>query len=115
VASFLVSTPIHKIFETRPGSSPEDYEEHLREHPELAAREGVAKRKFLQKTVGILLTNKDASTSANIRWLLERLYPDVFGRGRERERDETPAEPFQTIRGVPEEELNRWRAAAQSF
>lgn len=59
-----------------------EYEEHLREHPELAALEGVAKRKFIQKAVGVLLTAKDSS--ANIRWLLERLYPDVFGLGQDR-------------------------------
>jgi hypothetical protein len=93
--------------------SVEEYEEHLRQHPELAAREGVAKRMFLQKTVGALLTNGDASTSANIRWLLERLYPDVFERGREGKRDEATVEPIQTIRGVPEEVLNLVREEVQ--
>jgi hypothetical protein len=68
----------------------EDYEERLREHPDLAAMEGVAKRKFIQKTVGILLSAKDSS--ANIRWLLERLYPEVFGLRRERGQDEVAVE-----------------------
>ncbi|HEY1788281.1 MAG TPA: hypothetical protein VGJ73_09010 [Verrucomicrobiae bacterium] len=90
-----------------------DYKRHLSKHPDLAGREGVAKRKLLQKLVDMLLTSEDASTSANIRWLLERLYPEVFGRNREK--DEVEEEPYQTIRGVPEEELNRWRAEAQKL
>ncbi|HTV40240.1 MAG TPA: hypothetical protein VMF08_06680 [Candidatus Sulfotelmatobacter sp.] len=53
-----------------------EYEEQLRQRPELAAHEGVAKRKFLQNTVKKLMNAKDSS--ANIRWLLERLYPEVF-------------------------------------
>ena len=55
-----------------------EYEEQMRRHPELADHEGVAKRKFLQNAIKILLAGKDSS--ANIRWLLERLYPDVFDR-----------------------------------
>ena len=53
-----------------------EYEEQLRQHPELAAHEGVAKRKFLQNLIKRLLNAEDSS--ANIRWLLERLYADVF-------------------------------------
>ena len=53
-----------------------EYEEHLRQHPALAAHEGVAKRKFLQNAIKMLMKAKDSS--ANTRWLLERLYPDVF-------------------------------------
>ena len=58
-----------------------EYEEHLRRNPELAAHEAVAKRKFLQNAIKILLAGKDSA--ANMRWLLERLYPDVFGGQRE--------------------------------
>jgi hypothetical protein len=58
-----------------------EYEELLRRNPELAAHEAVAKRKFLQNAITILLAGNDSA--ANMRWLLERLYPDVFGGRRE--------------------------------
>lgn len=60
-----------------------EYEEHLRQHPELAGQLGVAKRKFLQNAIKVLLDSKNAS--ANVRWLLEWLYPDAFDRPREGE------------------------------
>ena len=96
----------------------EEYQEHLREHPELAALEGVAKRKFIQKAVGALLAAKDSS--ANIRWLLERLYPEVFGPGRGRDRlrgldrDEGDvAVSVTTIAGMSEEEVRLLREDAK--
>ncbi len=60
-----------------------DYEQQLREHPEFANLANVAKRKFLQSAIAVLLNARDSS--ANIRWLLERLYPEVFSRNRESE------------------------------
>jgi hypothetical protein len=54
------------------------YEELLRKHPELAIIQDVAKREFLEVCIRTLLQAKNPS--ANIRWLLERLYPDDFGK-----------------------------------
>lgn len=89
-----------------------EYEAHLREHPELAALDGVAKRKFLQEIIGVLLSAKDSSS--NIRWLLERLYPDVFGRERERKRDQAElAVNLTTIAGMSEEEVRLLREDAK--
>ncbi len=58
-----------------------EFEEHLRENPGLADQLGIAKRKFLQNAIKVLLDSKNAS--ANIRWLLERFYPEVFDGQRE--------------------------------
>ena len=60
------------------GVSCAEFGEYLRRHPELADQLGVAKRKFLQNAIKILLDSKNAS--ANIRWLLERFYPEAFDR-----------------------------------
>jgi hypothetical protein len=92
------------------GVGVEGYKEQLRKHPDLAALEGVAKRKFVQKVVGILLSAKDSS--ANIRWLLERLYPDVFGREGERVQGEV-AVNVTTIAGMSEEEVRLLREDAK--
>jgi hypothetical protein len=62
------------------GLSRAEYEEQLRERPELAAIQDVTSREFIEDCIQKLLQAKDPS--ANIRWLLERLYPDIFGKQR---------------------------------
>jgi hypothetical protein len=59
------------------GVSCAEYEEHLREHPELKTIQDVTTREFLEDCIQALLQAKNPS--ANIRWLLERLYPEDFG------------------------------------
>ncbi|HEV2453100.1 MAG TPA: hypothetical protein VGY98_02500 [Verrucomicrobiae bacterium] len=93
-----------------------DYEAQLRARPDLAALEGVAKRKFIQRTVGILIAAKDSS--ANIRWLLERLYPEVFGPGRDRGGERGAGENevavnVTAIAGMSEEEVRLLREDAK--
>jgi hypothetical protein len=74
----------------------EDYEEHLSEHPELAELEDLAKQKFLEHAMSVMLRGKDAA--ANFRWLIGRVYPDVIGSSSEEEEKEE----CRTIAGVPE-------------
>lgn len=62
------------------GLSCAEYEAQLRERPELAAIQDVTRRDFLEDCIQKLLQAKNPS--ANIRWLLERLYPDIFGNQR---------------------------------
>ena len=84
----------------------EEYEIHLSAHPDLAELEDVAKRKFLEHAMSVILKGKDAS--ANFRWLVERVYGDVIGS----EQEDEPEEEHQTIRGVPEYLLNEARKRA---
>lgn len=72
--------PLHLALAGEPVTRAE-YEDKLRCHPELAAVEKAAKRKFLEEMINTLLAAEDPDS--NIRWLLERLYPDIFGRHRE--------------------------------
>jgi hypothetical protein len=60
------------------GLSREEYEGQLRERPELATIQDVTIREFIEDCIRKLLQAKDPS--ANIRWLLERLYPEIFGK-----------------------------------
>lgn len=85
----------------------EQYEEQLSQHPELAILQDVAKREILEDALTTLFSGKSASP--NIRWWLTTVYPEIFDK-REPEKEE-PVK--QTIRGVPEEEVERWRAAAR--
>jgi hypothetical protein len=62
------------------GLTCEEYEKQLREHPEFAAIQAKAKCEFLELCIHTLLSAKDPSV--NIRWLLERVYPDIFGNQR---------------------------------
>jgi hypothetical protein len=59
------------------GLTCEEYEEQLKAYPELATIQAKAKCEFLELCIHTLLSAKDPS--ANIRWLLERIYPDIFG------------------------------------
>lgn len=83
-----------------------DYQEHLSKNPELAALEQAAKREFLQSLIGMLLEAKDSS--ANIRWLLERIYPEIFSRNRKNQEairgDDGVKRGISPIVGVSEEE-----------
>lgn len=90
----------------------EDYKEQLEQNPAFAAIEGKAKCKFIEDAVSGLL--RAEKPSANIRWLLERLYPDVFGKsGGDREQDEVEGKKRQpTIVGWTDEELEEARRRA---
>jgi hypothetical protein len=59
------------------GLSGAEYEKLLRENPELATLQAVTQREFVEDCLRKLLQAKNPS--ANIRWLLERLYPEFFG------------------------------------
>jgi GTP cyclohydrolase FolE2 len=59
------------------GLSSAEYERLLRENPELATLQAVTQREFVEDCIRKLLQAKNPS--ANIRWLLERLYPEFFG------------------------------------
>jgi hypothetical protein len=59
------------------GLSCVEYEKLLRENPELATLQAVTQREFVEDCIRKLLQAKNPS--ANIRWLLERLYPEFFG------------------------------------
>ena len=88
-----------------------DYKEHLEQNPGLAAIEGAAKRRFVEQAIGAM--QRVENPSANIRWLLERTYPEVFARSREDEAVEKKRLP--TIVGISEEELAEMRAQAAKF
>ncbi len=78
----------------------EEYELELRRRPELAKLEDAAKADFLKDSINTLLDADDPSQ--NIRWLLERLYPEIFNRG-----PQSPAPKAQpTVVGMTEEELH---------
>jgi hypothetical protein len=87
----------------------EEYEAHLSEHPELAELEDEAKRKLLERAMGVLLDGKEAA--ANFRWLIELVYADVIGQGDEGE----PKEEKGLVAGVTEEELEEARRYAASI
>ena len=89
----------------------EDYKEHLEQNPKLAAIEGAAKCRFLEEAIGGLLRGDNAS--ANIRWLLERVYPDLFTRSREDEVEAAEEKRLPTIVGMTEEEIEEMQAAAR--
>ena len=83
-----------------------EYKNHLLQHPELAAREDIAKQNLLQNAFDVMLAGENAA--ANFRWLLERVYPDVVGGP-----DDESAKPKQTILGLPEEVLEQIREKAK--
>lgn len=82
-----------------------DYEMKLKEDPKLAGREHLAKRRFLERALTLMLNGKDAA--GNFRWLIERVYKDVIG-----SKEDEPEEEHQTILGVPEHVLNEARRQA---
>ena len=88
----------------------ENYKEHLKEHPEFAAIEGAARRRFIEDAIGALMRVENPST--NIRWLLERVYPEIFAsrRGDQDAAEEEKRPP--TIVGWTEEELEEARRQA---
>jgi hypothetical protein len=85
-----------------------DYETYLSENSELAELEDVARQKFLEHALSVMLNGKDAA--ANFRWLIGRVYPEVIGSPREEESEEE----HQTIRGVPEYLVDEARRQAQA-
>jgi hypothetical protein len=91
----------------------EDYKEHLEQNPEFAAIEGKAKCKFIEDAIGALLRVENPST--NIRWLLERVYPEIFAKpGRDREQDAVVEKKrLPTIVGWTEEEVEEMRRQAR--
>jgi hypothetical protein len=90
--------------------SREEYEEYLRQRPNLAALADVAKRRYLNQAVGLLLNAKDPSS--NVRWLLERFYPEIFSREREREPDNVQVN-VTTVAGMSQDELTRFQEGAK--
>ncbi|HTV42052.1 MAG TPA: hypothetical protein VMF08_15895 [Candidatus Sulfotelmatobacter sp.] len=87
----------------------ENYKEHLEADPELARIEGAARCRFVEQAIAALLAVENPST--NIRWLLERLYPEEFCLRRAAD-DAEKEKPRQTILGVPEEFTEQMRAEA---
>jgi hypothetical protein len=89
-----------------------EYEQKLREYPELAAIQGRAICEFLDEAIMLMFSAKNPG--ANIRWWLETVYPEMFGKSRKDEEEEgdEPEQKIQTIRGIPEEEIDRLRAMA---
>lgn len=53
-----------------------EYEAELRRCPELAAIQARAKRKFLERALGMILCGKNARS--NVGWWLRRVYPRKF-------------------------------------
>ena len=88
-----------------------EYEEHLRQHPKLAVLEDVAKLRFLENAMNILLNGQNAA--GNFRWLIELVYSGLFAEAREEGAE--PAPQKQTILGVPEEALEEARRKARAM
>jgi hypothetical protein len=88
------------------GLSAEAYEAHVRRHPNLAALQDAADAAFVEDCIRRLLKAPDPSS--NIRWLLERLHPQIFA-----ERRENAATKLPTIVGMSEEELRVFRDEAK--
>lgn len=88
--------------------NPDSWQRALQRHPEFVHPYSAAKADFLAKSIQRLIESEDL---ANLRWLLERRYPDLFAR---------PA-PISvnvsqnTIAGLPEEYLERARAYARQL
>jgi hypothetical protein len=95
------------------GITSEDYQAYLDEHTELAVLVDVAKCRFIEYAIAALLAAKNPSS--NIRWFLERLYPEEFGEKRGKEKQKEREKPCQTIAGVPEELVIEARRQAQRF
>jgi hypothetical protein len=99
-----------RLAAAREGLSRADYEECLRRHPELALRQDSANGEFVEFCIRKLLDVEDPSS--NIRWLLERLNPDLFADRKARESGSVAAS-VPTIVGMTEEELRQFREAAK--
>ena len=82
-----------------------EYEEELNRNPELKAIEDEAKCKFLHHAISQLLKLEDPS--ANIRWLIEKFYPDVIVQ----QPQNVPAK-LPTVAGISDEELKILREEA---
>lgn len=91
----------------------EKYEKLLRRSREIAALQDIAKREFLEDALDTLLNGKNAG--ANIRWWLEIFHPEIFAKPKPESREDEPKKARQTIRGVPEEELERDREYARQL
>ena len=93
-----------------------EYQEHLRRNPELAGLEGMARRKFFQNLVKMLLDAKDPTASC--RWLLKRLYPEVMINqppGAAGNNNSVAVNVTTTIAGMSEDELKAFREEAATY
>jgi len=98
----------------REGLSRAEYEELLRGRPELALRQDSANGEFVEFCIRKLLDVEDPSS--NIRWLLERLNPDLFADRKTRQNEngnESVAVSVTTIGGMTEEEVRQFQEAAK--
>jgi hypothetical protein len=88
------------------------YEQQLKKHPELAALQETAKRKFMEFAVKKLLDEEKPAVS--IRWLLEHCHPELLAQPG----DTTPAveseSERQTITGIPNSVLEQMREHARN-
>jgi len=85
-----------------------EYKDYLREHPELAALELVAKRRFLENAFSVMLEGEQAP--ANFRWLIELAYQGIVGND-----EDQLTKQKQTILGLPEEIIEQMRQNARSL
>jgi hypothetical protein len=105
--------PIRVALQTEPVTF-EAYKKHLQRHPELRAIQAAAKIKFLDVTIDMI----SSKNGPMLRWLLERRHADVFGPNADKTSDDPePAkeEKFQTITGVPQEDVEEARKYAQNL
>ncbi|MGH7980331.1 MAG: hypothetical protein ACREE6_13230 [Limisphaerales bacterium] len=74
----------------------QEYLNQLWDRPELAEREELARQKFLEHALNVILDGKD--TAGNFRWLIGLVYADVLGSEDEARADEKEG----TMKGIPE-------------
>ncbi len=84
-----------------------EYKEQLARDPELQSRQDVAKKNFLKNSINMLLEGENRG--ANIRWLLELVYPDTFANP-DGNAESPKTKP--TILGLSEEEVRLLRENA---
>jgi hypothetical protein len=99
-----------RLAAAREGLRRAEYEELLRGRPELALRQDAANGEFVEFCIRKLLDVEDPSS--NIRWLLERLNPDMFADRKGRE-GEGVAVSATTVEGMSEDELRQFQEAAK--
>ncbi|HEY1788582.1 MAG TPA: hypothetical protein VGJ73_10525 [Verrucomicrobiae bacterium] len=88
------------------GMEPAAYEKHRERYPELFILQEKARREFLESAIEQLLSGE--RLQANVCWLLERRYPELFVRPAD-----TNIHVTQQIIGVPDEVLQRARSYAK--
>jgi hypothetical protein len=103
-----------RLAAAREGLTQAQYEERLRDHPELALRQDSANGEFVEFCIRKLLDVEDPGS--NIRWLLERLNPNMFTDRKNRENvtgNEGAAPRVTSIAGMTEEEVLQFQEAAR--